>query len=99
MVPGPTGPKFGRRVQHVGRGPQRYFWTLGTMSGVPGLGKGYFWRSVGAFLDEVHKTKVVRHPSNSMGGRVWNFTKVSTSRSMAPGRFCSRGPLADGPQT
>ena len=41
------------------------FGTLVPMSGVPGLGKGYFWGSVGAFLDKVLKTKVVRHPRHS----------------------------------
>ena len=44
-----------------GEGHRDIFGTLGPMSGVPGLGKGYFWRYVGAFLDKVHEKKVDWH--------------------------------------
>ena len=97
--PGRWDPNSAGVFGMLGEGQRDIFGTLGPMSGVPGLGKGYFWRSVGAFLDKVHKTKVARHQRYSGGDRVRNFTQVSSSQSLAPGRFCSRGPLADGPQT
>ena len=75
------------------------FGTLDPMSGVPGLGKGYFWRYVGAFLDQLHKTKVVRYQRYCRVDMVWNLIQVSFSWSMAPGRLCSHGHLTDWSQT
>ena len=48
VVPGPIGPKLGRSVGHVGKGSGGMSGTLRPMSGVPGLGKGCLWRSVGS---------------------------------------------------
>ena len=102
MVPGPIGPKLGRSVGHVGKGSGAMPGTLCPMSGVPGWARGASggpWGPVGASLGTVQETKVAGH--KRFGGviMVWNFTLVFTSQSMDPGRFCSRGPLADGSQT
>ena len=102
MVPGPIKAKLGRSVQHVGKGSGG---CLGPCAPCPGSrgwvrgASGGPWGPNCAFLDKDHKTKVARHLWYSMVDRVRNFSQVSASRSMAPGRFCSRGPLADWSQT
>ncbi len=86
-------------------GHRYIFGTLGPMSGVPGLGKGYFWGSVGAFLDKVHKTKVDRHQLYSRvtgSGTSPRSPPASPwpqggSAAMVPGPICPKLATNDGP--
>ena len=57
------------------------------------------WGPNHVFLDKVHETKIARHLRYNIVDRLRNFIQVSASQSMAPGKFCSRGPLANQSQT
>ena len=75
-------------VPHV-RGPGV---GQGLLLEVRGALKGHFWA-------KFRKQKLLGTKGLVGVILVWNFTLVFTSQSVDPGRFCSRGPLADWSQT